>query len=402
MSTESTVTAAPRSDFPILSREIDGRPLIYLDSAATSFKPRAVLEAMDAYHNGFSANVFRGDHVLAEEASTAFDDARIAVAEFLGADPLEITFWLNTTDAINALSRGLQLTKEDRVVVPINEHHSNFLPWLHRSNIDIVPVDAQGFVDPDEIRRKLEQPARLVVMGHVSNVSGAIQPVAEVAAICNERGVPLFVDGAQGAPHLDVKVQELGCSFYAFSGHKMFGPTGVGVLWGRYDAMEQLQPDRVGGGMVHRVLSSRFETKDPPHVFEAGTPNIAGIIGMGAAVRYLQSLTREACDAHEHALVTRMLERVSANSQVRLLGPRSPERRISLVTLLVDSQRQKAEHLAFKLSDRYAVMTRSGTLCAQPYYAFLGETGGLRLSSYFYTTVAEVDRAFDALDEILS
>jgi cysteine desulfurase/selenocysteine lyase len=395
-------TAAPRADFPILAREIDGKPIIYLDNAATTFKPRAVLEAMDEYHNSFCGNVFRGDHMLAEEASNAFDGTRVALAELLGADPLELTFWLNTTDAINGVAYGLKLTKEDRVVVPISEHHSNFLPWLSRATIDVVPVDEQGFVDPDEIRRKLEQPARLVALGHVSNVTGAIQPVAEIAAICNEKGVPLLIDGAQGCPHLRVNLQELGCSFYAFSAHKMLGPTGVGALWARYDMMEQLAPFRVGGGMVLRVLKDQFEIKDPPHCFEAGTPNIAGIIGFGAAIRYLQSLDQEVVDTHEQALVRRMLERSSANPHLKLLGPRSPAGRVSLATMLVNAPRQTADHVSFKLSDRYAIMTRSGSHCAQPFYQFIGSPMGLRVSAYLYTSVEEVDRAFDAIDEILA
>ena len=402
MQIEPNVTAAPKSDFSILSREIDGKPLLYLDSGATSFKPRAVLEAMSEYHDNFCGNAFRGDHLIAEEASNAVDGARIALAEHLGADPLELSFWLNTTDAINGVAHGLGLTKADRVLVPVCEHHSNFLPWLSRATIDVIPVDEQGLIDPDEIRRMLEQPTRLVAVGHVSNVTGAIQPIAEIAAICNEKGVLLLVDGAQACPHLRFNVQELGCSFYAFSAHKMLGPTGVGVLWGQYDAMEQLTAYRVGGGMVMRVLVDQFEIKDPPHSFEAGTPNIAGIIGSGAAVRYLQSLDQELVAAHEHALVTRMLERVSADSRLRLLGPRSPERRVSLVTLVIDSPRQTADHVSFKLSDRHAIMTRSGTHCAQPYYHFVGVPTALRLSAYVYTSVAEIDRAFDAIDEILS
>jgi cysteine desulfurase / selenocysteine lyase len=263
-------------------------------------------------------------------------------------------------------------------------------------------VDEQGFVDPDEIRRRLEQPTRLVRMGHVSNVTGAIQPVEEIAAICNQKEVPLLIDGAQGCPHLPVQVHELGCSYYAFSGHKMLGPTGVGILWGRYEAMEKLAPSRMGGGMVQRVLVDRFEIKDPPHCFEAGPPSIAGVIGMGAAIRYIQSLTRDACEAHEHALVARILERVGANPQLRLLGPLSPERRVSLATLVLRTAKLAAEHVAFKLADRYAVMARSGTHCAQPYYQSIGLTGGLRLSAYVYTTIEELDRAFDAIDEILT
>ena len=402
MKIEPNATAAPRSDFPILRREIDGKPLLYLDSAATSFKPSAVTEAMNDYHDHFCGNAFRGDHVLAEETSNAVDGARIALGEFLGADPLEISFWLNTTDAINGVAQGLGLTRDDRVVVPICEHHSNFLPWLSRATVDVVPVDEQGFVDPDEIRRKLEQPARIVAMGHVSNVTGAIQPIAEIAEICNERGVPLLVDGAQACPHLRFNVQELGCSFYAFSAHKMLGPTGVGALWGRYDVMEQLSPFRAGGGMVMRVLKDRFEAKDPPHSFEAGTPNIAGIIGFGAAIRYLQSLDQELCQAHERTLAERMIERVSGDSRLRLLGPRSPDQRVSLTSLLIDSPRQTADHVSFKLSDRHAIMTRSGTHCAQPYYDFIGSPMSLRLSAYVYTSVEEIDRAFDAIAEILA
>lgn len=402
MHIEPNATAAPRSDFSILRREIDGKPLLYLDSAATTFKPRAVLEAMGEYHEYFCGNAFRGDHVLAEETSNAVDGARMALAEFLGADPVEISFWMNTTDAINGVAHGLGLTKDDRVLVPISEHHSNFLPWLSRATVDVVSVDDQGLVDPDEIRRRLEQPTRIVAMGHVSNVTGAIQPIAEIAEICNEKGVPLLVDGAQGCPHLRFNVQELGCSFYAFSAHKMLGPTGIGALWGRYDMMEQLAPFRVGGGMVMRVLKDQFESKDPPHCFEAGTPNISGIIGFGAAIRYLQSLDQELVEAHERALVSRMLERVSGDSRLRLLGPRSPERRVSLTTLLIDSARQTADHVSFKLSDRHAIMTRSGTHCAQPYYHFLGTPTALRLSAYVYTSLAEIDRAFDAINDILS
>ncbi len=392
-----------RSDFDVLSRRIHGKPLIYLDSAATSLKPRAVIAAMNAYYAQYPGNVFRGNHLLAEEASDAFDAARTAVAEHIGGDPLEVTFWANTTDAINAVARGLRLTTEDRVVVPVSEHHSNFLPWLRGASVDLVPVDREGFVDPAEIRSRLERGPRprLVALGHVSNVTGAIQDVAQIGRLCNEFGVPLLVDGAQAAPHLPVDVEELGCSFYAFSAHKMLGPTGVGALWGRLDEMERLEPVRLGGGTVLRVQKDRFELKDPPHNFEAGTPNIAGVIGFGAAIRYLQAVPERAAAETERRLAGRMLERAAGHSQLRVLGPQTTDRRIALVTLLVDGP-QSADLLSFKLSDRHAVMTRSGTHCAQPFFSSIGAPTSVRLSAYLYTTVGEIDTAFDAIESILA
>ncbi|ACY16835.1 aminotransferase class V [Haliangium ochraceum DSM 14365] len=403
MSSDVPKTAAPRSDFPILSREIDGRPLVYLDNAATTPKPSAVTDAVVQYYSRFTGNAFRGNHLIAEETSEAFDGARRVIAEFINADPLDITFWMNATDAINAVAHGLGLTKDDRVIASVSEHHSNFVPWLHNATVDVLPVDEHGLVSPDELRKRLEQPARLVALGHVSNVTGAIQPIAEIAEICQEHEVPLLIDGAQGCPHIPVDVEELGCSFYAFSGHKMFGPTGVGVLWADADMMELLTPARYGGGMVVRVLKDWFEPKDPPHSFEAGTPNIAGVIGLGAAVEYIRSLDRELCDQHERALVTRMLERAASNTRLKLIGPSSPDQRVSLVTMqVVDAPGQTADHVSFKLSDRYAIMTRSGTHCAQPYHQFINAPTTLRLSAYLYTTLDEVDRAFDAIDEILA
>ncbi len=398
--TPPTIPDTLRLDFPILERRYDERPLSYLDSASTALKPTPVVDAEASYYKRYCANVFRGNHPLAEEASVAFDNARVQVAAHIGADPLDVIFVSNATEAINLVASSLKLSKADRVLVPICEHHSNFLPWLRAASVETVPVTADGFVEPDQVRRLLEQPARLLAIGHASNVTGAVQPIEDIARICRERGVLLLVDGAQAAPHVQVRVDELGCDFYAFSAHKMLGPTGMGALWGRPELLETFEPARLGGGAVVRVLDRSYVLKALPHRLEAGTPNIAGAIGFGAAAAYLAALDPQAVTQHEQALTRRLLERLSALPKVNIIGPRSAERRLAVVSMTF--REASADRVAMELSTRCAIMVRQGQLCAQPFFHHLGHVSALRVSAYVYTTLSELDAFADALEEQLS
>lgn len=391
--------ASVRGDLPILNRRFDGRPLTYLDSAATSLTPDPIVDAIAGYYRHCSANVLRGNHALAEEATNAFDQARVDVAAHVNADPLDVIFVANTTDAINVVATSLQLTRADRVLVPVSEHHSNALPWLRSATVETLPIDDQGYVDPDEVRRRLDRPARLLAIGHASNVTGAIQPIAEITRIARERGVPVLVDGAQAAPHLRVDVEALGCDYYAFSAHKMLGPTGIGALWGRADLLEAIDPARLGGGTVVRVLEDSYQLKALPHRLEGGTPNIAGAIGFGAAARYLAALGMGSVERHEEALTARLLERLSAIDGIRVLGPTTSARRLGVVSMTF--ARASADRVAIDLSTEHAIMVRQGQHCAQPLFHHFKEPSALRASTYVYTTSEEVDRFADTLERRL-
>ena len=398
-SLERSSVEAVRQDFPILERRFGERRLNYLDSASTSLKPSSVIEATLDYYRNHSGNVFRGNHALAEEASIAFDQARLQVAAHIGADALDLVFLANTTEAINLVASSLKLTKADRVLVPISEHHSNFLPWLRAATVETIPISAEGFVDPDDVRRLLERPAALVAIGHASNVTGAIQPIAEIAKICHERSARILVDGAQAAPHLQVRVEDLGCDYYAFSAHKMLGPTGIGALWGRAELLEEIEPVRVGGGTVVRVLDDSYQLKALPHRLEAGTPHIAGAIGFGAAAEYLARLGMAAVERHEHELTSRLLERLRVMPGVRILGPRGSAGRLAVISMMFEQA--SADRVAMELSERHAIMVRQGQHCAQPLFHHFSCVSALRASAYVYTTVDEIDAFADALEEQL-
>lgn len=384
-------TELVRAEFPALERRISGKPLIYLDSAATSLKPRVVLEAEQNFYLQGGANVHRGKHALSEESSESFEAAREDIAGHLNAaSPREIVFVANATQALNMVAYGLKLKPDDEIIAAPVEHHSNLVPWLRAAKVRW--VEAQPFepIDPRAVKALIGPRTRAVVVGHASNVSGLIQPVRDVCAIARECGVVSVVDAAQSVPHLEVDVQDLGCDFLAFSGHKALGPMGIGVLYGREEALLRLEPMLVGGGTVEKVDRQGFVLRKAPLRFEAGTPNAAGAVALAAALRFVRRLGFGAIAEHDERLAAAMEVGLQGLPGVQVVMARTRPR-LPICSLVFDGSSLEADHLALLLSDRHAIMTRSGFHCAHPLFDAAGwKKGALRASAHVYNTAAEV------------
>lgn len=398
--------AGLRADFPVLERTVNGRPLVFLDSAASSQKPRQVVEAMGDYYYRHHANVHRGAHVLSVEATAMYEEARAEVAAFVGAaDPRGLVFVRNTTEAINlvAASWGREnLGPGDEVVVTVAEHHANIVPWQmvaaeRGAVVKPVGLSERGVVDMDALRAAVGPRTKLVAVFHVSNVLGTVNPVAEAAELAHRSGALLLVDGAQAAPHLPVDVTALDCDFYAFSAHKMLGPTGIGALWARPELLEGMPPFMGGGEMISRVTFEGTTYTPPPKRFEAGTPSIAEAVGFAAAVRYLKSVGLESVRVHDESLVARAVEGLLAIPGVSLVGP--AEGRVGLVTFVVDGVH--AHDVATAL-DLEGVAVRAGQHCAQPLHRHLGLAASARASFYLYNEASEVDAFLEALRRVVA
>jgi cysteine desulfurase / selenocysteine lyase len=403
MTNAARAPLAPIADFPLLSdRKIEGRRIVYLDSAATSLKPRQVIDTVSRFYGETCANVHRGDHTLSREASALFEDARSAVARFIGATSREIIFTQNTTDALNVLADALGLEPDHNVVVALQGHHSNLLPWMSRCEVRFLPEGPDGVTDIDALSSLVDAKTRLIALGHVSNVTGAINPVVEAVTFARKHGIPVAIDGAQSVPHLPTDVVKLGCDFLAFSSHKMLGPSGVGALYIRDEVGDHLRPRKLGGGSPVRVTADGFVLKERPYSFEAGTPNIEGILGMAAAVEYLQDLGMARVAEHEAAMARFIHERFARVPQLRILGPSDPGKKIGIASLVPASGIRSAAMLGEILSDSYKIMARSGTHCAHPYFASLGIQGSLRLSTYVYNSEQDIELAASALEELLA
>lgn len=396
---------AIRNDFPILQREVNGHPLAFLDSAASSQKPRQVVEAMVNHYYQHHANVHRGAHTLATESTEAYEAAHAKVAGFVGADPGEVVFVRNTTEALNlvAYSWGrANLRAGDEVVLSVAEHHANLLPWQRlRDELGVVlryvGLTTEHRLDLAAFEAALGPRTRLVTTFHMSNVLGTINPIAELARLAHAAGALLLVDGAQGAPHLPVDVKALGADFYAFSGHKMLGPTGVGALYGRRELLEEMPPFLVGGEMIRKVTLEETTYTVPPKRFEAGTPSIAEAVGLGAAVDYLSGVGMERVHLHSQALTRRAVAGLRALPGVSLYGPEGEDRG-GLVTFEVDGVHP--HDLATAL-DQLGVAVRAGNHCAQPLAQYLGVRASARASFYLYNTANEVDRLVEGVAYVI-
>jgi cysteine desulfurase/selenocysteine lyase len=394
MEREKLDVAAVRRDFPMLAARLWDRPLVYLDSAATAQKPRVVIDALTRHYEAHCATIHRGVHSLCVEATAAFESARARLARFVGAaDAREVVFVRGTTEAINLVadSYGRRFSPNDEIVVSEMEHHSNIVPWQliagrTGARLRVWPMDDRGELPLDGLDALLGPRTRLVAVAHVSNVLGTVNPIREIAARAHQAGAVLLVDGAQGAPHLPVDVQALGCDFYALSGHKLYGPTGIGVLWGRRALLEEMPPYQGGGDMIESVRFTQTVYLPPPRRFEAGTPAIAEAIALAAAVDYLDGVGRARVAAHEAALVAHAVAQLGAAPDVRLIG--APRERVGVVSFLVEGVHP---HDLGTVLDREGIAIRTGHHCAQPVMDHFGVPATARLSVALYNTVEEID-----------
>jgi cysteine desulfurase / selenocysteine lyase len=385
--------AGTRADFPLLARTIDGRPIVYLDSASTAPKPQCVIDAVTRCYREFTANVHRGVHVLSEEATAAYEGARAEIASFLNASPAEIVFTRGSTEGVNLVANGLRLAPEDEVVLPALEHHSNYLPWRLAARVVPVGLAEDGLPLYGDVERLLCPRTRLLALAHVSNTTGV--------ALAHARGLPVLVDAAQSASHLSIDVRALDCDFLVLSGHKLLGPSGIGVLYGKRERLAELGLYQTGGGMVQYHDEDRFEAHDVPLRFEAGTPNIEGAIGLGAAVGYLRGLAMAAVEAHSRSLGRHLLEGLRQLPGVRIVaGSAPPERRIGLATFAVGVPGLSQDAVARTLCDRYQILVSGGYHCAHILHHRMRLEGSVRISTNVFNTHGEIEYALGALREI--
>ncbi len=410
--TDATDTAAPaaperldvdaiRAQFPILSRTVYGRPLIYLDSAASSQRPERVIERVARYYRTEHANVHRGVHALSAAATEAYEGARRTVAAHIGAtDDAEVVFTRGTTESVNLVAAswgGARLRDGDEIVITRMEHHSNIVPWqliAERTGATLrwADVTPDGRLDLADLERQLGPRTRMVAVTHVSNGLGTVNPVRNIVELAHDAGALVLIDGAQAAPHFDIDVAALGCDFYAFSAHKMCGPTGVGALWARRELLEEMPPYQGGGEMISEVTERGSAWAAVPHKFEAGTPNIAGVVGFGEAVRFLREVGFEAIQAHERDLISHALARLSEVPGLTLYGPR--EDRTSVFSFTLGDIHP---HDLSTILDQQGIAIRAGHHCNQPLMDHLGVSATARASLYVYNTTHEIDELVTGL-----
>jgi cysteine desulfurase/selenocysteine lyase len=394
-----------RRDFPVLQRTLNGRQLVYLDSAATSQKPLSVLEAMERYYHTSNANVHRGVHTLGNEATDAFEAGRVRVAGFIDADPRGLVFVRNATEGLNLVASSYArelLRPGDRVVLTVMEHHSNLVPWqlaAERAGFEIayIDVDDDGLLNQEGIDRLLQPPTKLVAMSHQSNVLGTINDVAGITRRAHEIGAVVCIDAAQSVPHMPVSVRDLDVDFLAFSGHKMCGPMGIGGLWARPELLERMPPFLGGGSMISRVTLERTTWNTVPHKFEAGTPDVASVVGLVAACDYLDGVGRSAIHQHELSLTRHMLDVLDEVGEVTVYGPTADGDRGGAVSFnLADVH----AHDVGTILDREGVAVRAGHHCAQPLMRRFDVAAMARASVYLYNTHAEIDALGAALGDV--
>jgi cysteine desulfurase/selenocysteine lyase len=392
---------AIRAEFPILGRQVNGKPLVYLDSAASAQKPRAVIDAMVHAMEHSYANVHRGLHTLANETTEAYEAARRSVARLLNAEPAEIVFTKGATEAINLVASGLgaSLKAGDEILLTEMEHHANIVPWhFLRERQGVVlkfaPVTDDGRLDVEGFKALLSERTKVVGMTHMSNVLGTVNPVAELVRLAHDAGALALIDGCQAVVHQGVDVKALDADFYVFSGHKLYGPTGIGALYGKADRLVALPPYQGGGEMIANVSLEEIRYADPPHRFEAGTPPILEAIGLGAAIDWLSGLDRLAVAQHEHALYDHVRERLNGANWLRVLGE-APGKG-AILSFTVDGAHA---HDVAQILDRYGVAVRAGTHCAEPLMKRFGVTSSARASFALYNTHEEADAFVDALNK---
>ena len=393
-----------RADFPILRELIHGRPLVYLDNAATSQKPEAVIEAIADYYRHQNANIHRGVHLLSQSATEAYEAVRIAVQRFIHArSASEIVFVRGTTEAINLVAqtygRG-HIGRDDEVLITAMEHHSNIVPWQilceeKGAKLRVVPINDRGELLLDEFEKLLTPRTRFVSVAHVSNALGTINPVKQIVGMAHARGIPVLVDGAQAAPHMAIDVVDLDCDFYALSGHKMYGPTGIGVLYGKAAFLEDMPPYQGGGDMISSVTFEKTTYNKVPHKFEAGTPDIAGVIGLGAAIVYIENVGLDAIGAHEHELLVYGTDLLSSLPDVRMIG--TAREKAGVLSFVVEDIHP---HDIGTILDQEGIAVRTGHHCAQPVMDFYGIPATVRASLGLYNTKEEIDALVSGIQSV--
>lgn len=389
-----------RSQFPILDQQVNGRPLVYLDSAATSQKPIRVIETLEKYYKEYNSNVHRGVHTLGTRATDGYEGAREKVRKFIKAKSIEeIIFTRGTTTALNTVAQGYareNLSEGDEIVITYMEHHANVIPWQQVAKktgavLKYIPLQEDGSISLDEARKVITPQTKIVSIMHVSNVLGVINPIKELAQIAHENGAIMCVDGAQSTPHMKVDVQDLDCDFFAFSGHKMCGPTGIGVLYGKKHLLENMEPVEFGGEMIDFVQLHESTWKELPWKFEAGTPIIGGAIGLGAAIDFLEEVGLDHINAHDQKLAKYAYERMSEIEGLHIYGPKE---RTGLVTFTIDDVHP---HDVATVLDAEGIAVRAGHHCAQPLMRWLKVSATARASFYLYNTEEEIDELIKGL-----
>jgi cysteine desulfurase/selenocysteine lyase len=395
--------AKVRADFPLLQRQVHGKPLVYLDSANTSQKPRAVIEAVDDFYRAHNANVSRGVHTLGGEATEAYEGARRKIAAFLSARPDDLVLTSGTTQAINLVAYSFALPRlkpGDAILLTRMEHHANIVPWQliaerTGATIKVAEITPEGELDLDALWRAMAPEVKILGVAHVSNVLGTVNPVAAICREARKRGIATVIDGSQAVPHRPVDIAALGCDFYAFTGHKMLGPTGTGGVWARSEHWQAMPPFFGGGEMIKEVRFEKTVFNDPPHKFEAGTPNIAGVIGLGAAVDYLSGLGMAAVEEREQQLLSYATEVLANIPGLRLIG--TAREKAAVISFLVDGAHG---HDLATLLDLEGIAVRSGHHCAHPLMHYFGVPATCRASLAFYNTTDEVDALAAAIAKV--
>ncbi|MET3576364.1 cysteine desulfurase [Bhargavaea ullalensis] len=392
-----------KSRFPILNQEVNGHPLVYLDSAATSQKPDTVIETISRYYERDNSNVHRGVHTLGNRATDEYEGARQKVADFINAASVqEVIFTRGTTTSINMIAQSYgraNVSEGDEIVITYMEHHSNIIPWQQLAKetgavLKYIDLEEDGTLSMDKVRETITGRTKIVSVMYVSNVLGTMNPVKEIAAVAHENGAVMVVDAAQAAPHMKVDVRDIDCDFLAFSGHKMCGPTGIGVLYGKKELLEKMEPVEFGGEMIDFVNLYESTWKELPWKFEGGTPIIAGAIGLGAAIDFLQEIGLDEIERHEHQLAAYAMERMSKIEGLTIYGPADAQKRAGLVTFNLD---EVHPHDVATVLDMNGVAVRAGHHCAQPLMKWLGATATARASFYLYNTEEDIDRLVDGL-----
>lgn len=395
-----------KQDFPILFQEVNEEPLIYLDNAATTQKPKHVLDAVQQYYQKDNANVHRGVHTLAERATRSYEEARETVRKFIHASSTkEILFTRGTTTSLNWVAQSLGelvLEEGDEIYISPVEHHSNIIPWQQlakrkKASLRYLPLLENGLIDVEASRKMVTGKAKIMAVCHASNVLGTINPIKELGELIHERGGYLVVDGAQSAPHMRVNVEELDADFYAFSGHKMLAPTGIGVLYGKQELLKQMGPVEFGGEMIDFVYEETSTWKELPWKFEAGTPNISGAIGLAAAIDYLEALGMDAIEQHEKGLMVHLLPQLQKIEGLTIYGPQNPDQRTGIITFNMEGVHPHDVATGF---DMEGIAVRAGHHCAQPLMRYLDVSSTARASFYLYNTIEEVDQFVDSLKKV--